>query len=61
MIEWLEDGSAELYNLKEDPQELQNLSAELPGKVLALKKDLQQWRTEAQVQMPLPNPDYQSE
>jgi arylsulfatase A len=59
MIEWLEDGSTELYNLKDDPKESQNLSTELPGKVLALKKDLHQWRTEAQVQMPLPNPDFQ--
>jgi arylsulfatase A-like enzyme len=58
MIEWLEDGSTELYNLKDDPKETQNLSTELSGKVQALKKELQQWRTEAQVQLPSPNPDY---
>jgi arylsulfatase A-like enzyme len=58
MIEWLEDGSTELYNLKDDPKETQNLSTELSGKVRVLKKDLQQWRTETQVQLPSPNPDY---
>ena len=59
LIEWLEDGSVELYNLENDQEEKNNLAAENQTVVDELKKVLNQWRIETKVQMPEPNPEYQ--
>ncbi len=58
LIEWLEDGSVELYDLRRDLSESTNLASELPEVAARLQADLHQWRADTQVQMPTPNPDY---
>jgi hypothetical protein len=55
----LEDGSLELYDLKEDIKEQKNLIKEKPELAAGLQKQLAAWRKGANVQMPEVNPDYQ--
>lgn len=59
LIESLEDGSLELYDLKEDIKEEKNLIKEKPQVAARLQKKLAVWRKSANVQMPEVNPDYQ--
>jgi arylsulfatase A-like enzyme len=40
---WASNGNHELYNLREDPQELNNLSGQMPGKTSEMKKKLEPW------------------
>ena len=61
LIEWFEDGSIELYNLKEDIGEKNNLAASMPEKMDELRKILHDWRKEVGAQMPSPNPDWKNE
>jgi len=58
LIEWYEDGQHELYNLRQDPGEKQDLAAEHPDKVERLAALLSTWRKEVGAQMPKPNPDF---
>ena len=55
LIERFEDNTTELYNLKEDLSEVNNLSKELPVKV---REKLKSWRNDVNVQLPVPNPDF---
>ena len=61
LIEFFEDNHVELYNLKEDPQESQDLASRLPEKSESLRVKLLRWREEVNAQLPTPNPDYQPE
>ena len=58
LIESLEDGSVELFDLKNDLGEQHELSGANPEKVEELKSMLADWREDANVQMPEPNPAY---
>ncbi|MEP2776525.1 MAG: sulfatase [Luteolibacter sp.] len=58
LIENYEDGSLELYDLKNDPSEKNNLVKAQPEKARALQKELDEWRKSVDAQMPTPNPDY---
>jgi arylsulfatase A-like enzyme len=58
LIEFYEDGRWELYNLKEDLSETNNLAAALPKKAAELQARLDAWRRATGAQMMLPNPDY---
>ncbi len=58
LIESLEDGSAELYNLKTDSLEQNDVATSNPEKVQELKKMLADWRIAVDAQMPTPNPAY---
>lgn len=58
LIEFLEDGHCELYNLKDDVGERNDLSAKMPEKVKALRQVLEDWRKSVGAKMPAPNPDY---
>jgi arylsulfatase A-like enzyme len=58
LIEWYEDGSLELFNLRTDLAERHNLAAAEPAKAKALHAKLSAWRQEANAVMPTPNPDY---
>ena len=51
--EYFEDGAIELYNLQDDPGELNNLAEEYPEIVKKLFQSLLEWRTETQA--PVPN------
>ncbi len=57
LIEWFEPGrSLELYNLKADIGEQNNLAEKNPGKTQQLHTILQRWRLEVGANMPSPNP-----
>jgi arylsulfatase A-like enzyme len=58
LIQWYEDGSIELYNLKEDIGEKINLADKEKGKANKLKKIFHDWLKEIDAWMPKPNPDY---
>jgi len=58
LIEFFEDGRAELYNLREDISESRNVAQDHPEKTNELKARLAQWRKEVQAKIPQPNPAY---
>ena len=58
LIEFYEDGRLELYNLKDDIGEKNNLATEQPQKAAGLQKKLAKWRKSVGAKMPTPNPDY---
>ncbi len=61
LIEFYEDMHVELYNLKKDLSETNDLSSALPEKTEELKNLLHQWRDEMDAQMPVPNPYYEKQ
>lgn len=58
LIEFYEDGKAELYDLNQDKSEKRNLAAGMPGKVKELQKKLARWRRSVNARMMTPNPGY---
>lgn len=58
LIELFETGETELYNLKEDISEANNLAGELPAVKDELLQELNQWREEVGAKMPVENPYY---
>lgn len=59
LIEFYEDMHVELYNLKKDIGETNDLSEKYPLKTKELKALLYQWRKDVTAQMPYENPYYQ--
>ncbi len=57
LIEFYEDGHAELYDLREDIGETRDLAAAMPDKVRELLAKLHSWRESVGAQMPTANPD----
>lgn len=55
LMEFLEDGRLELYNLRDDLGEKKNLAAALPEKAKELYDRLVAWRAEVEAPMPTPN------
>lgn len=55
LIEWYEDGSRELFNVREDVGESKNLAAEHPDIAQKLADKLAAWRKETGALMPTPN------
>lgn len=58
LIEFFEDNRIELYNLKDDIGEKNDLSLKMPSKASELKALLHNWQREVDAQMPRPNPEY---
>jgi arylsulfatase A-like enzyme len=58
LIEWYEDGSLELYNLRNDPEEKKNLVAENRKMAKKLRARLSAWRKSVNALMPNSNPDF---
>lgn len=58
LIEFLDDMRVELYNLRDDIGEKNNLAAKMPEKVDELRKRLHAWRDEVGAQMPTRNEKY---
>ena len=58
LIKFYEDNSIELYNLKEDLGEKNDLAGKMPEKAAELKRLLEDWLESIKANMPLPNPDY---
>ena len=57
LIEFFEDDRIELYNLKEDIGEKQDLAAKIPGVARELRAKLQAWRQSLNAPMPRPKPE----
>ncbi|MEW6306798.1 MAG: sulfatase [Verrucomicrobiota bacterium] len=60
LIEFYDDRRVELYNLRNDIGEKNDLAASMPDKVNALRSRLHAWRKDVGAQMPVPNPKYDS-
>ncbi|HVY73706.1 MAG TPA: sulfatase [Puia sp.] len=58
LIEYFENYKVQLFNLKDDPGEQNDLAASEPGKVKELRDMLHAWRKQVNANMPTPNPDY---
>jgi arylsulfatase A-like enzyme len=58
LIEFFNDGRAELYDLKADVGEEHDLAAAQPEVARRLRERLSAWRREVGAQMPTPNPRY---
>ncbi len=58
LIEFLEDRSLELYNLREDISEDHNVAQKFPEIRDRLATALSEWRDSIDAQMPEPNPDW---
>ncbi|MES2597993.1 MAG: sulfatase [Verrucomicrobiota bacterium] len=54
LIEFFDEGTAELYNLKADISETQNLAATNPERLKSMQSKLAAWRGETGAYMPLP-------
>ena len=64
LLEWFDEticgagNEFELYNLKQDIGEQNNLTQKMPEKTRELKEMLANWRSELNAQMLTPNPNY---
>ncbi len=56
LIEFFEDSHVELYNLKDDIGETNNLANAMPEKVKELLSILHHWQRNVDAKMPRPNP-----
>ncbi len=57
-IEFFDDGSVELYNLKDDLGEQKDLAKQMPARARELQSMLARWRLSLNAQMPQANPAY---
>lgn len=58
LVESYETGKVELYDLKNDISEKNDLSAVMPGRTREMAAMLKKWRDDIGANMPVPNPDY---
>jgi len=58
LIEFFETGRRELYNLRDDLSEDNDLAADDPVRTAKLHTLLTDWRTEIEAEIPEPNPDF---
>ena len=58
LIEYFENYNVQLFNLRKDIGEQQNLAESMPEKVAELRAKLRAWRKEVDAQMNQLNPDY---
>jgi len=56
LIEWYENDELELFNLKEDIGEHNNLAKEYPERMRLLRSKLKTWRESVEAKMPAANP-----
>ncbi|MDG2215019.1 MAG: sulfatase [Verrucomicrobiota bacterium] len=60
LLEYYEDNRLELFNLKQDPGETQDISTANPDLVRRLRMELDVWRKKVGAQLPEPNPNWKS-
>jgi len=60
LLEYFENNTVQLFNLKEDIGEQRDLAASQPAKAAELRDMLHAWREKVGARMQQPNPDYQS-
>ena len=56
LIEWYENGAVELYNLRRDIGEKNDLSDKMPEKAAQLRSMLHRWREQMKAKMPASGP-----
>ncbi len=56
LIEWYENGAAELYNLRDDLSETKDLASQMPQKTAELRSMLHKWRKQVKAKMPVSEP-----
>jgi arylsulfatase A-like enzyme len=61
LVEWMEDGRVELYDLSADFGEGQDLATESPEIAEELRRLLHDWRRRIGARLPTPNPDWTGE
>ena len=59
LLEYFENNTVQLFNLRDDPGEQHDLAKDEPETVERLTTMLHNWRTQVSAQMMEPNPDYQ--
>jgi arylsulfatase A len=60
LLEYFEGERRELFNLRDDPFESQDLTTSQPEKVAELSKQLMAWRNTVSAKMPRPNPQFRA-
>jgi arylsulfatase A len=58
LIEWFEDHRVELFNLKEDLGERNDLATKMPERAADLARQLHAWQKSVDASFPTPNPGY---
>lgn len=58
LIEFFEDGTLELYDLKDDPGEQTNLATREPARAKEMQAALAAWRAQVGARMPVSNPKH---
>jgi arylsulfatase A-like enzyme len=61
LIEFFEDGGIELYDLKKDLSEQNNLARAMPEKAEELLELLHSWQERVNARVPTPNPDFNAD
>lgn len=59
LLEYFENNTVQLFNIKADPGEHHDLAASMPEKAAELKKMLHNWRVETNARMMKPNENYE--
>jgi arylsulfatase A-like enzyme len=60
LIEFFEDNSLELYNLKEDVSETTTVAVQHPDLVRKMHAMLKAWQSDIEAKIPEPNPEYEA-
>ena len=61
LLNWYDDDSVELYNVREDISEQHDLSKQNPERSERMKRKLKKWLIDVDANMPIRNPDYVAE
>ena len=59
LVEWLEDGRVELFDVSQDLSEQHDVAAAQPAVTADLRRQLHAWRESVGAKLPTPNPLYQ--
>lgn len=60
LLEYAEDDHVELYNLRDDPTEMNDVVSSESQRASHLRQRLHEWRASVQARMPSPNPDFKA-
>lgn len=58
LLEDVDSGTFELYDLKNDPSETKNIYKANSKRAIALQQKLEHWKKETKLPAPIPNPEY---
>jgi arylsulfatase A-like enzyme len=61
LIEWMEDGRVELFNLAQDVSEKNDLASAEPERTAEMLAELRTFQQDVQARLPTPNPNFKSD